>query len=189
MQVVQRDEERLANPEPRIGVSACSERDCRMLIALRIRELSFTLVQCHAAFFAYRHVLEQLQQRNEVPFLDELLLKPSVIGSSVAPKYKSAEPNYSQSDVEPPSSRLYELASHVRMAILSKQPNAVRQYIRSPALDKMSLDESQLKALHHALTSRVALIQGPPGQTTSSRRHCHHVCRLRSYLHRLSCRL
>lgn len=110
----------------------------------------FLMVETTAYFEAYRHVLEGLQEQEEVdlPFQRYIVecnkeLEP--------PDYLRRNDVYDLSSIADPHSNkgLTPFPSLV--------PNAW------PAMEKLGLDESQMKALQLALTKELAIIQGPPG--------------------------
>ncbi|KAL7541149.1 LOW QUALITY PROTEIN: hypothetical protein ACHAXR_010669 [Thalassiosira sp. AJA248-18] len=101
---------------------------------------TYNLIEVSDSFFAYRPVLEALTKMISVPLAEELVH---------IQKYPE-RPSY--------------LPKNVRLPQAFKRLEVdLEQWSESSMLEKTTLDESQSKALHMALTSRVALIQGPPG--------------------------
>ncbi|XP_060899287.1 NFX1-type zinc finger-containing protein 1 isoform X2 [Labrus mixtus] len=109
---------------------------------------SFLMVETTAFFEAYRYVLEGLQEQEE----DKLPFQRYIVECS--------------SDVDPPAylrrQDTYNLAAialpkHKIQPFHSLNPKAW------PKMEALGLDESQMKAVHLALTKELAIIQGPPG--------------------------
>lgn len=114
--------------------------------------VSYNMVEASDSFFSYRPVLEALRDFSSVPLSKELaFLEPSL-----------ERPSYIPSKVLMPKTKAF---------------NGFECDLDNWSLAKVmastSLDESQAEAVYHALTSRVALIQGPPGKTSQSEiYHC-----------------
>ena len=107
--------------------------------------VSYNMVEASDSFFSYRPVLEALRGFSSVPLSKELAyLKPSF-----------ERPSYIPSKVLMPKTKSF---------------NGFECDLDNWSLAKVmastSLDKSQADAVYHALTSRVALIQGPPGKTS-----------------------
>jgi AAA domain len=101
---------------------------------------TYDLIEASKSFFSYRPILKTLQKMDRVPLLDELTtpnraVYPAPLG------YLPKRMNYPGTTVQ------CNLESWNSEFLCSKT----------------TLDPSQADALHHAFTSRIALIQGPPG--------------------------
>jgi hypothetical protein len=107
------------------------------------RLISFDLVEVSKSFFSYQPILKTLQAMESIPLSDEL------VGSSPGTVSK---PDYLPEKVTLPQGkdfRAYECS--------------FSEWSSSDITKATSLDMSQAEALRHALTARVALVQGPPG--------------------------
>lgn len=114
---------------------------------------SYTMVESPPAFFeAYSHVLTNLQKPEmmHLPFADHLIsLKPQVDAPEYLIKTEGKQDEYDFSCVFP------EMEDHLKTCvfpILQEWPQW-----------KSSLDPSQMEAVKHGITKRLAVIQGPPG--------------------------
>ena len=104
--------------------------------------ISYNLVEASDSFFSYRPVLEALQDFSSVPLSKELVhLEPSC-----------QRPLYIPSKVKMPNTESFAGFTY-----------DLDNWSCAEVISRTSLDESQAEAVHNALTSRVALIQGPPG--------------------------
>ncbi|KAF7649472.1 hypothetical protein LDENG_00140980 [Lucifuga dentata] len=124
--------------------------ESRRKLATIQTDQSFLMVETSAYFEAYRYVLEGLQEQKE----DELPFQRYIVECS--------------SDVQPPvylrRNDTYDLSSIADHGCKDKivpfhslQPDAW------PSMEKLGLDESQMRAFQLALTKELAIIQGPPG--------------------------
>ncbi|XP_008580068.1 PREDICTED: NFX1-type zinc finger-containing protein 1 isoform X2 [Galeopterus variegatus] len=121
---------------------------------------SFLMVETTAYFEAYRHVLEGLQevQEEDVPFQRNIVECNSDVKE---PRYLLMGGRYDfTSLIENPSAtgeslRNAEGFRYSRVNVLD--PN------QWPSKEALNLDDSQMEALQFALTSELAIIQGPPG--------------------------
>lgn len=114
----------------------------------RIREvleqiITYDIIEASKSFFSYQPILQTLQCMEGVPLMDELV----GLGTST-----NNRPSY------------------LPERVILPQGENFRGYIcdldnlsSSDLADSTSLDLSQAEALYHALTSKVSLIQGPPG--------------------------
>ena len=102
---------------------------------------SYDLIEASDSFFAYRPVLESIQMMMSVPLAEELV--------------------HIQKHPKPPS---YLPRTVILPSDFNKLEANIENWSHSSIMEKTTLDESQSKALHMALTNRVALIQGPPGE-------------------------
>ncbi|XP_028303349.1 NFX1-type zinc finger-containing protein 1 isoform X2 [Gouania willdenowi] len=110
----------------------------------------FLMIETTAYFEAYRYVLEGLQEQedNDLPF-EKYIVECSE---------KVEPPAYLQRDSK------YDLSSVAhRDSKLTMKPFDCLIQGAWPAMDKLGLDESQMKAFQLALTNELAIIQGPPG--------------------------
>lgn len=110
------------------------------LMLLKGRFISYTMTEASDSFFSYRPVLDALQSMISVPLAQDIVhLRP-----------KSERPNY--------------LPQHVRMpSDFGSFVCNLDEWSNDNIVESTTLDDSQATALSLALTSRVALIQGPPG--------------------------
>jgi hypothetical protein len=121
-----------------------SAKQVRMQYKSAVNQLvTYDLIEASKSFFTYQPILRTLQSMEDVPMSKELVdLDSSVEG----------RPTYLPEKVAlPPGANFGGYVCDFD----SWSPTDVTE--------NTSLDLSQVKALHHALTSRVALIQGPPG--------------------------
>lgn len=101
----------------------------------------YDLIEISRSFFSYRPVLTSLQDMEGVPFEDEFVHCQSNNWASYLP------PCVCLPDTE-----------HFK-----KFRCNLSEWNEREILSSTTLDESQARAVHHALTNRVALIVGPPG--------------------------
>ena len=102
--------------------------------------LTYTMCETSDSFFSYRPVLEALQQMTSVPLAQNIV------------------------SLEPTIARSHYLPSQVRMPLdFGGLVCNLDEWSDDEIIKSTTLDSSQATALHLALTSRVALIQGPPG--------------------------
>lgn len=106
---------------------------------------TFDLIEVSSSFVTYRPILKSLQEMTSLPFVDEIchLRTPITAGPL----------NYLPLELKMPDDKI--CAGHK----LNLQSTTIIKDI----LSGTTLDESQARALHHSLTSRLTLIQGPPG--------------------------
>ena len=103
---------------------------------------TYELIEASKSFFSYQPILKALQTMEKVPFSNELVhLRPS-----------DRKPQYLPWTMTMPSDQNFKSLKC-----------DLSQWSSSEVERKTSLDHSQAEALRHALTSRIALIQGPPG--------------------------
>ncbi|KAG7494034.1 NFX1-type zinc finger-containing protein 1 [Solea senegalensis] len=110
----------------------------------------FLMVESTAYFEAYRYVLEGLQEQRE----DELPFQRNIVEC--------------RTDVRPPAylqrRDMYDLSSIAEPKYQKSMPPFHSLKAEHwPEMEKLGLDESQMKALKLALTQELAIIQGPPG--------------------------
>ena len=105
--------------------------------------VSYDLIEASGSFFSYRPILSALQEFSDVPLAREL-----VHLESSAPR-----PDYIPSNVVMPQTESFN-------GFVCDLDN----WSSEKLVSSTSLDKSQADALHRALTSKVALIQGPPGE-------------------------
>ena len=115
------------------------------------RMATYELVEVSKSFFSYKSVLRALQQMDRIPFSDELL--------SATTASEGSPSEYFGDEVVFPDDKNFKR----HRCVLSELSTA-------DMAAHTSLDESQAQAIRHALTSRVSLIQGPPGTGTCSLR-------------------
>lgn len=98
--------------------------------------VSFDLVEVSGSFFSYKPILSALQNMSSIPLARELVFLDASGGrpSYIPPRVKINNTYFDLDD-----------------------------WSNDKVIESMSLDKSQVEALHHTLMSRVALIQGPPG--------------------------
>lgn len=116
-----------------------NQRVAEHLHLLKRRFVSYTLTEASDSF-SYRPVLEALKDKTSVPLAQDIvLLKPT-----------TERPSY--------------LPQNVRMPFdFGSLACNLEEWSNEQVVESTSLDISQTAALKLALTSRVALIQGPPG--------------------------
>jgi hypothetical protein len=105
--------------------------------------ITYDLVEVSKSFFAYQPILKKLQEMDSIPLWEEL------VGSSSGAVLK---PDYLPEKVTLPKGKDFGAFECT-----------LGEWSSSDITKATSLDMSQAEALRHALTSRVALIQGPPG--------------------------
>ena len=146
--VCERDTNLLGSNTSQIGILPSSFSACRTLVRMLMERHQFDLVQCSANFFSVEHVLRGLKRMKEIPFTDELVAWK--VGDSYwAPEFIR-------------DSAYQSVVNSLRAG----QP--VNTLIKSLELEKIAaqggqLDASQSAAILRGLSTRVALIQGPPG--------------------------
>jgi hypothetical protein len=111
---------------------------------LLFRMKTFEMIEASKSFFAYEPVLKALQSMDRIPFTCELIELRS---------HHSNRPTYLPNTVNFPSDENFHGYTCNLVGVPSPQD----------VVDRTSLDISQAKAVCQALTSRVSLIQGPPG--------------------------
>jgi hypothetical protein len=102
--------------------------------------VSYDLVEVSSSFFSYKPILSALQVMSGIPLARELVYLDASGG----------RPSYIPPQVK-----------------INKKYYDLDDWSNEKVIESASLDKSQVEALHHALTSRVALIQGPPGELSS----------------------
>jgi len=104
--------------------------------------VSHDLIEASGSFFSYKPILSALQEFTSVPLAQELVyLNPS-----------EQRPDYIPSQMSMPKASFNGFCCELD------------NWSTQKVVDSTSLDKSQADALHRALTSKVALIQGPPGK-------------------------
>lgn len=113
---------------------------------------SYTMAESSAAYFeAYYHVLKNLQrpEMDDLPFQEHLVfLEPRI-----------QEPTYLKARKD---KDVYDFLG-VFPGIQNELPSSKLHILQDWPQWSSSLDRSQIEALKHGLTKRLALIQGPPG--------------------------
>lgn len=105
---------------------------------------TFDLVEVSKSFFSYQPILQALQDKDSVPLSDELVgLKSNA----------AVKPEYLPNRVYLPTGENFG----------NKQECFLDNWSTPDIVKNTSLDASQAEALRRALTSKVALLQGPPG--------------------------
>lgn len=146
----QKKEWLLADGGPKIAVlfdeedsfdSSLNEAGLNIFSNFSTSTKEYDLIELSRSFFSYKPILGALQNMSSVPFPNELI--ECCVGK---------DPTHLPLAVKLPGTTdfnncIVNLAAFDLDSITSQT----------------SLDTSQARALHHALTSRVALIQGPPG--------------------------
>ncbi|KAM4622796.1 NFX1-type zinc finger-containing protein 1 isoform 2-T2 [Discoglossus pictus] len=147
--VANRDVEELVNGM----VQLLFTEESRELVSKTSPTDSFLMVETTAYFEAYRHVLEGLQEINEVdvPFQKYIV--------------------ECQTEVEPP--KYLEMGTPYNLTCLVGQNDSILSVMKQninilepkdwPSRDALGFDESQMEAVQLALTKELAIIQGPPG--------------------------
>jgi hypothetical protein len=102
---------------------------------------TYDLKEISRSFFSYLPILKALQDKESSPMLSELARK--VHGDSARPDYM-------------PDTVM--LPTDFDDYILDLESRRTEHIVESTTLDK-----SQADALYHALTNKVAMVQGPPG--------------------------
>ena len=110
------------------------------LARLKGRFLTYSMCEASDSFFSYKPVLEALKQMASIPLAQNI----------VSLQQTNERPSYLPQQVRMPSDFGGLLCS-------------LDKWTDDRIIESTTLDTSQAKALHLALTSRVALIQGPPG--------------------------
>ena len=106
------------------------------------RLITYDLIEASGSFFSYRPILQVLQRMTEVPLAEEIVLARSY----------GERPLYLPSTLKMPNTDSF-----------GGYDCDLDSWNMDHLVKSTSLDKSQACALRHALTSRVALIQGPPG--------------------------
>ena len=148
-----------------------------MLFDKKMRHTSiYTLLESRTFFVSYKHVLTALQRldANSLPLAEHIVHVQTHV---TPPHYLVGDASYDLRVVLDPSYMKVN-CSHAVGGIFqesdSKPPpedrgiNLKQVYITEPlafwpSCNEFSLDQSQLEALHAALSQRLAVIQGPPG--------------------------
>jgi hypothetical protein len=114
------------------------------------RGRTFDLIEVSSSFVTYRPILKSLQEMTSFPFVEEIchLRSPGSTGPL----------DYLPGELKMPNDKI--CAGH--------NLNLRSATVIEDILSSTTLDESQARALHHSLTSRLTLIQGPPGTGTFS---------------------
>lgn len=145
---------------PKVGISFRNDNDFLRLIeypgtySMDSLPPGATLdaVVINTAFFSVVNVLRCLQQMDSVPLREYILRTPR-------PPVRGREANPSTG---PPDYLPKQIRIHKHGEIFTLRDVSAAKFVEN-AVSCTSLDPSQAMALHHALTSKVALIQGPPG--------------------------
>ncbi|XP_063766744.1 NFX1-type zinc finger-containing protein 1 isoform X2 [Eleginops maclovinus] len=144
--VSDRDPKELAKGKVQIAFTA----ESRLKLAAMEKDQSFLMIETTAYFEAYRYVLEGLQEQEE----DKLPFQRYIVECN--------------KDVLPPAylrrGDVYDLSP----VALPKQKGSVKPFdclnLQAwPQMEKLGLDDSQMKAFQLALTKELTIIQGPPG--------------------------
>ena len=137
-----------------------------------VYDVNYTVLESGAFFPAYKHVLAALQKFREedIPFVEHIVFVTPEISS---PAYLKSDSEYDLSAFQTTTlSKSKSVANDINVAekpCLVRAANSLTNVTVSselqhwPSALDLGLDESQLKAVHTALTKRIALIQGPPG--------------------------
>ncbi|KAF2369241.1 P-loop containing nucleoside triphosphate hydrolase, partial [Trinorchestia longiramus] len=139
-------------------------------------KLQYTVVESRAFFISYKHVLKalQLMDENTIPLAEHIIFAQQVIEP---PEYllNATVRNFDLRVVLDPSyikatkpNKVFPNAKTVELPVgfrgdLEAIPVLNANVLNWPLASKFGLDESQLAALHAALTKRLVIIQGPPG--------------------------
>uniref|UniRef100_A0A3Q3JND9 RZ-type domain-containing protein n=1 Tax=Monopterus albus TaxID=43700 RepID=A0A3Q3JND9_MONAL len=124
--------------------------ESRLKLARIEKDQVFLMVETTAYFEAYRYVLEGLQKQEE----DSLPFQRYIVECStdvLPPAYLQRKDIYDLSSVANPDCKDSILPFHSMEAGTW------------PSMEKLGLDESQMKAFQLAITKELAIIQGPPG--------------------------
>ena len=122
---------------------------------------TYEMVEISKSFFANKSVLKALQQMEDIPFSEELLTARRSRG-----RKRVLDDTDAKDDKETAKAQIDYMRPELAF------PEDHNFHGHKFDLDKLSaadisthtsLDESQAEAVVHALTHRVALIQGPPG--------------------------
>jgi hypothetical protein len=105
---------------------------------------SFDLIESSSSFATYQPILKSLQETTSLPFVDEIC--------HMRPPSTTAPLEYLPTEIRMP----HDITGVDHIV-------DIRSATVNDFLEGTTLDTSQARALHHALTSRVSLIQGPPG--------------------------
>lgn len=149
-QVWDRDEKKLGDKSPMIGILPCSPSEVWIFLWLWQTNTPTILVHCNASYFASQPILRELQKLSSLPFEDELI-------GSWQNRSRTNTPQH------------YQQYAH----IIQQLHASGRWEAEGKAI---MLDESQRQAMINGLSQRVCLIQGPPGTGQLSVTLC--VCRL-----------
>ncbi|XP_039653022.1 NFX1-type zinc finger-containing protein 1 isoform X2 [Perca fluviatilis] len=124
--------------------------ESRAKLARIEKDQSFLMIETTAYFEAYRYVLEGLQEQEE----DNLPFQRYIVECSTdvhPPAYLRRIDVYDLSSVAHPDHKDGMLPFHCLEAPAW------------PSMEKLGLDESQMRAFQLALTKELTIIQGPPG--------------------------
>ncbi|NXK65134.1 ZNFX1 protein, partial [Sylvietta virens] len=139
-------------------VELCFDAESQPLLAEVEPSDSFLMVETTAYFEAYRHVLEGLQRMREedIPFQKYIVECDTQVKE---PAYLTENTAYNLAPL---------LVSSMKASREEKCPDSLKSVcILDPnqwlSMEALKLDESQMQALHLALTKELAIIQGPPG--------------------------
>ncbi|XP_078457991.1 NFX1-type zinc finger-containing protein 1 [Lampetra planeri] len=141
-------------------VSLCFSKESRRELPDVKPSDVFLMVETTAYFEAYRHVLEGLQEAEEVDFpfrryiveCQKDVEPPDYLATLPRPKYDFSPALHTEL---PDDSYLHLLEPRPMVDVVD-----ARQW---PSADDLRLDESQAEALRLALSRELAIIQGPPG--------------------------
>ena len=117
------------------------------------------MVVVSSDFFASVNVLRCLQGMFSVPLAEYILPH----NTAARPPPEGGPPEYMPGQVVLPQVHYNGNDNSGYDGGISLELNSGAAHFTPAAMRNSTLDESQARALHHALTSRVALIQGPPG--------------------------
>ena len=138
------DDKWLNHPDgPRIGIEFERKEDLNETLedlCDMAQCVPYEIVSASQSFFSYRSVLTCLQKMTSIPLEEEIV---DGISTNIRPDYI---PQY------------LKLPSDFNSIDLN-----LDAWRDAPLLKGTKLDQSQIDALHLALTNRVAIIQGPPG--------------------------
>ncbi|XP_034726304.1 NFX1-type zinc finger-containing protein 1 isoform X2 [Etheostoma cragini] len=144
--VSDRDPQQLRKGQVQIAFT----EESRLKLASIEKDQSFLMIETTAYFEAYRYVLEGLQEQEE----DTLPFQRYIVECST--------------DVHPPAylqrRDIYDLSSVAH----PEHKDGIKPFhsleARAwPSMEKLGLDESQMRAFQLALTKELTIIQGPPG--------------------------
>uniref|UniRef100_A0A673AYI1 NFX1-type zinc finger-containing protein 1-like n=1 Tax=Sphaeramia orbicularis TaxID=375764 RepID=A0A673AYI1_9TELE len=124
--------------------------ESRLKLARIQKDQVFLMVETTAYFEAYRYVLEGLQEQEE----DDLPFQRYIVECNAdiqPPAYLQRQDMYDLSHIADPAHKD------------SLKPFHSLDEQAWPKMEKLGLDESQMRALKLALTKELAIIQGPPG--------------------------